>query len=258
MDKILIVGINQYPGCPLPDCVLDAQRAKTFAEDREGADERMYNTVRLVDRDATTEAILTALDWLVYSVQPGDRLLFWYSGHGAQVPTNDPAEPDGLAEVICPVDFDWSPGRMITDQQFVNIFGAVPPGACFNWVSDSCHSGGLSRELKPYRLLRAYPLPPPAKMAARLKNLQAQGRKPHVRRNLLNVGYVSGCRSDQTSASTGNGGALTTNLLAILHRDSPATPLVQVVKDTAALIHEKGYDQDPQAEGARANCPFWG
>ncbi|MFA6233844.1 MAG: caspase family protein, partial [Bacteroidota bacterium] len=86
-DKALLVGINKYPGAPLSGCVnddLDMAHFVTLAE-KCGFDPK---TVRLLtDERATTKEILSRLDWLVSDLAPGDRILFQYSGHGAQVAT---------------------------------------------------------------------------------------------------------------------------------------------------------------------------
>ena len=42
---------------------------------------------------------------LVQATQPGDSLLFQFSGHGSQVPDYSGDETDGLNETLCPCDF---------------------------------------------------------------------------------------------------------------------------------------------------------
>src|SRR5712692_4457306 len=107
MNKALLVGINAYPGNELKGCINDVTDMRDLLQAKSGfgaADIRL-----LTDAQATTAEIGKGLDWLVAGVQPGDRILFHYSGHGAQMPTRNPSgEVDGLDEVICPVDFDWS------------------------------------------------------------------------------------------------------------------------------------------------------
>jgi hypothetical protein len=64
------------------------------------------NIKKLTDKEATKKGIVTQIKWLLDGAQPGDQLLFHYSGHGAQVPTlNQNLELDGLDEIICPYDF---------------------------------------------------------------------------------------------------------------------------------------------------------
>jgi hypothetical protein len=80
--------------------------------------------------------------------QPGDQLLFHYSGHGAQVPTlNKQLEQDGLDEIICPYDFDGSSATTFRDKEFAQLFAGIPKGVHFIWISDSCHAEDLSRDI---------------------------------------------------------------------------------------------------------------
>ncbi|KAE9446983.1 hypothetical protein C3L33_21141, partial [Rhododendron williamsianum] len=46
-----------------------------------------------------------AFRWLMEGCQSGDSLVFFYSGHGSQVPDFDGDEADGFDESLCPVDY---------------------------------------------------------------------------------------------------------------------------------------------------------
>lgn len=257
-DKVLLVGINKYPGAELNGCINDIQDMANLLVGRLGFNHE--DIFMLVDGRATTNAILDKLDWLA-NCSPGDRILFHYSGHGAQTPSYDGSGLNGLADCICPVDFDWSPGHMIIDKQFSSIFGCIPNGVRFNWVSDSCHSGDLTKGIpKPNTKPRSYPVPPDIQW-----NIQAAKSKKTiaVSRGMvggkLDVGFISGCRSDQTSADAYfNGrynGALTYFLLQSFG-STLSSPLIQVVADVNQRLSGNGYDQNPQVQGARQTKPF--
>ena len=259
MNRALLVGINKYPGSPLSGCVNDVTDMAEFLVDRCGfksSDIRM-----IVDGRATTKAISTRLAWLVRGAKAGDRLLFHYSGHGAQVATrNANEELDGRDEVICPVDFDWSDEHLIRDKQFHELFQTIPDGVEFNWVSDSCHSGDLDREL-PHpgqHLPLSKRMLPPADIQWR--NRAAVESKVELRGLVrvaqeLNLGLITGCRSDQTSAdawfSDRPNGALTYYLLRAL--ESPAglkEPLAHLIPAVRSALKRAGYSQQPQLEGS--------
>jgi len=139
MEKALSVGINAYPQCPLSGCVNDVANVANMAVQHFQFDNA--NVRLLVDRNATTRNILEALQWLV-DVQPGDRCLFHFSGHGVQVPTKDwKQEIDGLDEAIAPVDFTWEDDYLIRDKQLYKIFRGLPNDVRFGWISDSCLAG---------------------------------------------------------------------------------------------------------------------
>lgn len=271
MNRALIVGINDYPASPLAGCVNDTTDMAETVLDRRGAVNDARSMARtligygfsednirlLTDGRATTDAIRERLEWLIDKAAAGDRLLFHFSGHGAQIATRDySGEIDGLDEVICPVDFDWTEDHLIRDDDFQELFGKLPDGVHFNWISDSCHSGGLSRNP-----VRNRALTPPADIAWRIRTAKAKGMRPRkIAENLKNVGFVSACREDQTAADAYIDGrpcgAFTHYFLEALK--TPGLTLAGAAKVCAALLHRNGYSQIPQCCGELANKPFLG
>lgn len=277
----LLVGINKYPGAALAGCVNDVLNIRDRLIKDYGF--RLEDIVILIDGAATTKAILERLNWLVKDAKAGDTLLFWYSGHGAQVPTSSGNEPDGMAEVICPVDFDWSMQKMITDDQFAAIFGTLPQGVIFNWGSDSCHSGDLTKAMPTAKdrsgwwhsikkwvglapgkpLIKARQMPStwmPLGMSMELRRVKAKGIASRgFVGGILDVGFVSGCMANQTSADTEMEGrpcgAMTYYFLKDL---SKTATLRDVVKAMNTDLARGGYGQRPSCEGTRADKPFLG
>jgi hypothetical protein len=207
---------------------------------------------------------------MVRKAKGGDVVLFWYSGHGAPAPTYTPdLEPDGLDEVICPVDFDWSDEHMIRDKQLIELFKQFAPGVRLFWVSDSCHSGGMTRDINPHAVKykvkpRAYPNIPMEigfdhEKLSELSIVKSNDLKDFVT-NKLECAFISGCRSDQTSAdayfNNRPNGALTYYLLDALRRLPVNTSVADVVAETATSLARDGFDQVPQAEGSLINKPF--
>jgi len=280
--KALIIGINKYPTMPLAGCVNDAANMANLLMQNYGFSSS--DICLLLDGQATTANILSKLDWLV-DCKPGDHIVFHYSGHGAQAPTGNHLEPDGMAEVICPVDFDWSPARMIIDKQFVEIFKRIPAGVVFNWASDSCNSGDLDRNImrKPKTTITGRPcwlsilwdkvcfwkkpttmtaktMRPPVHIAIAIGKAKAKGcRFKGMVNGRLDVGFVSGCKSNQTSADTYMDGqpcgALTHFLIKNL-KANPTMPLTNLVAAINNDLSRAGFSQQPQAEGARVNKPW--
>jgi hypothetical protein len=185
------------------------------------------------------------------------------------VPTHNAAyEVDGLDEVICPVDFDWSDTYLIRDKQFHQLFSTMHPGVKFNWVSDSCHSGNLSdtREMgNPHKVTaRAYPIPADIEWhvnLAKAKGHAPLGMSKALVKGKLDVGFISGCQSNQTSADAyidnRYNGALTYYLLQALKAEGgDKAPLTKIVATTNASLRANRYEQEPQAEGARVKRAF--
>jgi len=261
-DKILLVGINKYPNCPLNGCINDITDMADLLVNSFGVAQE--NIRLLADDRATTSAIIERLNWLV-DVKPGDRCLFHFSGHGVQVATrNQQQEVDGLDEAICPVDFNWSESRMIRDKQFYSIFSKIPSGVKFNWISDSCHSGDLTRSMN---TPRRYPLP--ADIAWRNSIAINKGftvhrpGKPVTKPTLpnLDVGFISGCKPNQTSADANiNGkynGVLTYYLIRELKKNI-SLPISNVINNVVSQLARAGYTQHPTVDGNRSNLPFLG
>jgi hypothetical protein len=257
MNRALLVGINAYPGNELNGCVNDVTDMANFLVSHCGFDE---DEIRLItDARATTDAILHRLNWLIHSAKPGDRIMFHYSGHGAQFPIRDTnGHVSRVDECICPVDFDWSEEHAIRDKQFNDLFSKVPKGVEFTWVSDSCFSGDLAKEfLPPKRKIKSFPMP--ADIAWRLRTAESKGLKlqrfEHVLEN-FNAVLVSGSSKTETSADAEidgrPNGALTYYLLETLSAPNALTQtLDRIVTRTRAALHQNGYSQHPQLQGSQ-------
>ena len=155
--RALLVGINDYknPQDRLEGCVNDVFTMSAVLQECGFAPEEIRTCL---DGRATASGILERMDWLVDDMQPDDERLFFYSGHGAQIPVYGPSgEPDRLVETLVPWDFDWSPERSITDEQIYSFYSQLPYQARLAMVFDCCHSGGVHRQGR----LRARGISPP-------------------------------------------------------------------------------------------------
>jgi metacaspase-1 len=257
MNKALLVGINAYPNCPLNGCLNDIADMAGFLTSK--CSFSATDIRSLSDTQATKTSIIDNLQWLVSGAKAGDRLLFHYSGHGVQLPThNRKIETDGKDEAICPFDFDWSDAHTIRDKEFNQIFAIIPPGIEFVWVSDSCHSGDLEKDMpRPgctFKTMR-----PPDNIARALEETSS-GVKGKTSGGLieaaqsLNLALISGCKSGQTSSDADfkgrYNGALTYYLLLRLkHADGLSVPLATIVKDVNTSLKRNEYKQSPQLDG---------
>ena len=264
MNRALLVGINKYPSPnELNGCVNDVNDMADFLVAKCGFN---HSDIRLLtDERATAQEILKRLGWLLNGVSKGDRILFHYSGHGAQVASRNPqGEADRIDEVICPVDFDFDNNdSMIRDKDFVRIFGSVPTGVEFNWISDSCFSGGLTRAFEnlPDNVtsfkIRTFAIP--ADIAWRNESAR-QVTKPlgmKAAATELNLALISGCTAKQESADADiNGrynGALTYYLLQVLKAPGGLkNSLTQVTKSVVQDLHKARFSQTPECLGTAA------
>lgn len=261
--KALLVGINAYDEGALRGCVNDVIRMNHVLTHHFGftknSDKRM-----LVDGSATSENILARLEWLVSDAKAGDVLFFHYSGHGSQMVDVDydlDEEPDGLDEIICPVDLNWR-DKVVKDDDFARIFATVPADVNLTVILDCCHSGGGLREFGPtpnkIRTLRA-----PADIMNRGfdKSLAPKSRGIYADRNIHTIedqkgALVSGCRSDQTSADAWIQterkymGAFTHYFTKALETNNWDMTYEDLAIEANKVLDSHGYSQRPEL-----NCP---
>ena len=102
----------------------------------------------LENSQASLSGIRQALAHLAQRAAKGDRVLIYYSGHGAQVPDRAPLdEEDGLDEAL--VAWDFRPGRetlenVLTDDEIATALGRIRAENLLV-IFDSCHSGTADR-----------------------------------------------------------------------------------------------------------------
>lgn len=143
MRHALCVGINEYgSGSDLAGCVNDSDDWAAEFNSR-GFD----SVVILLDKDATGANMRAAIQDLVARGAAGDTLVFQYSGHGTYVPDDDGDEPDGQDEALCPVDI-FSKGPLV-DDELLQLYSQRKPNVKLVLISDSCHSGSVSRFMAP-------------------------------------------------------------------------------------------------------------
>ena len=150
VKKALLVGINDYApigvgGPDLRGCVDDVKDMATTLRDLAIVPANPTVMHILTDGRATRATIISELNWLVKGAKKGDLLVFYYSGHGSQMPDLTGEEPDKKDETICPHDF--ATAGMIKDDDLRAIFSGIASGVNLEVLLDSCHSGSGTREL---------------------------------------------------------------------------------------------------------------
>ena len=251
-NKALLVGINKYPDPQneLRGCINDILDMEHFIAETNKVYAKQ-NIKKLTDRDATKKGIVTQIKWLLDGAQPGDQLLFHYSGHGAQLPTlNQNLELDGLDEIICPYDFNDADAtqRAISDKEFAKIFAGIPNGVHFVWISDSCHSEDLSRKqhIAPDTRFRRFNHEPQQGITIPAASLSAAPIPLHG-------ALLSGCASHQLSAdayiNNRFNGAFTHYLIKNLSQYGQDASMQDIVKYVNIDLMDNDYDQNPQSEG---------
>lgn len=248
MKRALLIGINQYPGQALNGCVNDVNDVAGYLVDAQGF--AQGDIQLLTDAAATTDAICGAIKGLVAGAAEADTLLLHYSGHGTLFPVKDAqGNVTAIHGSICPVDFDWSEAHAIFDSELRTLIDQAPDGVEFIFVSDSCHSGALTRALG--RRPRAYV--PPLEIASEIRTAMDRGIEPQLLELHDKCGLISGCTEHQESADAyidGRfNGALTYYLLQSLKSGRSKDPLTDLQSAVTDLLSTNDYSQQPQLHG---------
>lgn len=142
----------------------------------------------LENLECTKDNVGYYLDAVIDSCEEGDFFIYYYSGHGTQVPDKSGDEEDGNDEALCLVDGDTgqiSYSTVMIDDDFCDIVTAAlaeKPWLPCLIITDCCHSGTI----------------------ADTTDDDWDG---------LQVVALSGCTDAQTSGDTGKGGIMTASLL---------------------------------------------
>lgn len=135
----LCIGINDYPGTKmdLRGCVNDASDWAALLEGRG------FTVSRLLDGKATRAAMLAAMREAIGGARAGDQVVITFAGHGSYAPDESGDEEDGLDEGLCP--YDVKANGPILDDEIHDLFAARKEGVRLVLISDSCHSGTVTR-----------------------------------------------------------------------------------------------------------------
>jgi hypothetical protein len=131
----LIIGVDQYQKLPaLQTAVNDASSVEALLRQRYG-----FQTKLLVDGQATRAGIVNALSEYRQDLNEDDSLLIYYAGHGQY-------DKDADKAYWLPVDADLnSPAYWISADDITTDVRVLPARHVLI-VSDSCFSGGLTRD----------------------------------------------------------------------------------------------------------------
>ncbi len=143
-DRALLVGIDDY--WYLGALKGSTQDVKDMQQFLQFVWHYRSDQVRtLIDAQATRENILEAFDnCLIKDSRPGDRVLFYFSGHGYYIPDDNGDESDGYDETLCPVNTRGM-RTMIRDDE-INARLQRLRGRKVTVIIDAGHSGSMTED----------------------------------------------------------------------------------------------------------------
>jgi hypothetical protein len=162
------------------------------------------------------------LRYLSSIAKPGDLVVYTYSGHGGQLPDLNADEYDGADETHCFYDGEG------VDDEYGHIWSQFKAGVRIAMISDSCHSGTVSRmvhgdpnlSFDDERLAKHLPFSYAARTYREnqafydpiLSSKHLDASRDNIEASVL---LISGCMDTQTSLDGFRNGAFTGNLLRV-------------------------------------------
>jgi hypothetical protein len=120
----------------LQACEFDAKDMEKIAK------AKGFGSTIMLSKEATAEAVSGAIQEASGELAKGDLLFLTYSGHGGQVPdTNSDETGDSTDETWVLYD------RQLVDDELYALWAKFEPGVRIFVLSDSCHSGSVTRDL---------------------------------------------------------------------------------------------------------------
>jgi metacaspase-1 len=124
--RALLVGISEYPDRDnhLLGCVDDVYIMSSVLQEYGFKSESI---VAVMNKRATSSYLRERLRWLLDDAGEDEQRVFYFSGHGAVIPSVDSVETVSLTqEVLVTYDFDWSSESSINDCFLTELYSQLP------------------------------------------------------------------------------------------------------------------------------------
>jgi len=257
MKKVAVcIGLNLYPDPrnDLKGCVNDANDWATYLKDKQGA----TDVTVLINANVKVASAIQLIISKINTCVAGDHFILTNSSHGSSVPDMNNEEIDGRDEVLCWYD------AFLVDDSIRKIIDGAASGVNITIISDSCHSGSVTREFFPERSIRKgykkskFIQPKDLSFAATINNYSVKKRAMtgSIPEEQMREVLISGCKSDEYSYDAfikgRNNGAFTRACLDILNKSNTMT-YAQFYQELCKSLPTNNFPQTPQLEGNTVN-----
>lgn len=214
----LHIGLNNvdpvhYQGWDgqLTACEADAKDMAALAK-KQG----FKSSILLLSKNATAKAVSAGISSAAKALRAGDLFFLTYSGHGGQVTDTNGDEKESDRKDETWVCYD----RQFVDDELYEIWGQFKAGVRILVLSDSCHSGTVTRVIPDFIAggprVRAMPTAVGRKVeranASLYANIQKEHRAAEKTRVNASVLLISGCMDNQLSLDGDRNGLFTATL----------------------------------------------
>jgi hypothetical protein len=245
--QALCMGINDYLGTQndLRGCINDAMNWGNLLKTKYG-----YNITTLLDSQVTRANVIDKIKHITQT--PGlTHFVLTYSGHGSQVIDSNNDEADGKDETLYLYD-----GNLV-DDDIREILSQIPAGVKVAVISDSCHSGTVTRaflnsmnDTSFYSKPRYMP-PEDLEEVSRLEGVPFR-ESMFYPEECMNHVLISGAKDTEYSYDAKIGGqpcgAFTYYALKVL-QDNPVITYNDFITKLRTYLPSSEYPQTPQLEG---------
>lgn len=277
--RALIVGIDDYPHAPdanLKGAVNDARLVHErlsadpfalplggFPDDCERFDDSVHI---LLNACASRRAILTAFDRLAAASRPGDTLLFYFAGHGAQASAmvDRTKALTRTSTIVAHDSRKPTPSGVVDDIRGTtlnaHIEAAQAGGVSVVTIFDSCNAGTATRNFGTYRTRSVEPargdpaledIQPPSLPAASVR-----GARIHLAAAADGVKALEETYAERPGVSRPHGRFTAALVEAIAA--APTATYGDLLRATRARLAGRAGDQVPQGEGDLDTTGFLG
>jgi len=268
-DWALLVGVNEYQAKYIKDlrfCESDVALFKELVIKYIGFKEE--NIKVLLSKEATKANIKAGFDWLKENAEPQDKVIFYFSGHGAQVPDyNGDEEDDSLDEIFCVHELNqYKRETYLLDDELVEWLDAIKAESKVV-ILDCCHSGTGTRDLltagnntksHKFKWIDKDLAIVPRRRKQKPKNENTNSVLPTSSVQDESIVLLSASAAHQTAAESPKlgHGVLTYYLVKNMHKiaDSNGDNAITVEElgtITTTEIRSNGWRQNPQIEGKK-------
>jgi len=248
----LHIGINNYPGTAndLRGCVNDANNWEDLLSSQYG-----FSTTKLLDSKATHRNVVKEIKKIVELAKKDSHVVITFSGHGTNVKDQgEKDEQDGRDEALCL--YSGGPnGGLLIDDELRELLGGLDKEARLTFISDSCHSGTVTRSF--LNLVngedspRARFLPPEddeLNFSVAPKSVSRKLMHPKEDMNHILISGSSPIQYSYDAKISGSfQGAMSANAIAIL-KGNPACTYNKFYKLLQGRLPSRRFPQNPQLE----------